>query len=227
MKKALIFDMDWVLILSEDMNCKIYKDVCTNNWFKLSDISYDNFFAWTKTLEAFSSFLIYKWKKDSLLAKQMVEEFRKVKRDILFNQLTDYIFLRDGTHEMLSNLKKEFKLAIGTSTIKEFTDQIIDALDIRKYFDVIITWEDVTKGKPNPGVYQITAKKLWSINTDCLVFEDAKNGIEAAKNAGMLCIEVKNSWFKKENDSKADYIITNFNEITPKLVNNLFNKKTK
>lgn len=222
MKKAIIFDMDWVLILSEEMNRKIYKDVCSSHRHPLSNEDYDTFFAWTRTLEAFEKYTSSKWKKDLSLAKQMVKEFREVKREILFNKLTDYVFLREGTHELLSKLKKEFKLAIWTSTIKEFTDQIVDTLNIRKYFDVIVTGEDVTKSKPNPEVYEITAQKLWSKTSDILVFEDAENGIEAAKNAKMLCIEVKNEWFREQSELKAEYVISKFSEVTPKLINSLF-----
>lgn len=219
--KAIIFDMDGVLILTEKMHHEVYGKVCKQHGYVLSHEDYNKYFAGKRTIEAFEGFLKSKG-EDISLGPTMVKEFRAIKRDILLNKLEQFVILRKGTYDMLARLKSDYKLAIATSTIKEFTDIIIDGLNLRRYFDIIVTAENVSKGKPDPQVYLVTAKKLKAEIKDCIVLEDAENGIESAKNAKMLCIAIKDKSLGKRNLSKADYTIEDFKELTPELIENLF-----
>ena len=67
---------------------------------------------------------------------------------------------------------------------------ILDGLDLRKYFQAVVTAADVKEGKPNPEIFLKSAEKLNVAPENCLVFEDAIGGFEAAHRAGMKSIGI-------------------------------------
>lgn len=80
------------------------------------------------------------------------------------------------------------KMAVATAAPVANMEFVLDGLDLRKYFDAITTAADVAHGKPNPEVFTKSAAKLKVEPRNCLVFEDAINGFEAAHRAGMKSI---------------------------------------
>ncbi len=84
----------------------------------------------------------------------------------------------------------KLKKAIATSGTREYANECINQLNLENFFDCVLTGEDVEKGKPNPEVYINTVKQLELSPEECVVLEDAKNGVVAAKNAGTKCIGV-------------------------------------
>ena len=83
---------------------------------------------------------------------------------------------------------KGIKMAIGSAAIPFNIDFVLDNLNIRKYFPVIVSAEDVALSKPHPETFTKGAELLKVEYAKCLVFEDAPKGIEAAQNAGMQSI---------------------------------------
>jgi beta-phosphoglucomutase len=79
-------------------------------------------------------------------------------------------------------------MAIGSAAIPFNIDFILDQLDIRKYFSDIVSADDVAISKPDPETFLKAARLLNTDPGDCLVFEDAPKGVEAAFNAGMPCV---------------------------------------
>ena len=91
-----------------------------------------------------------------------------------------------GLMEFLQQVHKAgIKMAIGSAAIMFNIDFVLDNLKIRKYFDALISADDVQHSKPHPETYLKCAKKLNMEPHDCLVFEDAPKGVESAFNAGM------------------------------------------
>ena len=82
------------------------------------------------------------------------------------------------------------KMAIGSAAIMFNIDFVLDNLNIRHYFDAIISADDVLKSKPNPETYLKCAEKLKMLPKDCIVFEDVPKGVESAMNAGMECVVI-------------------------------------
>jgi beta-phosphoglucomutase family hydrolase len=94
--------------------------------------------------------------------------------------------LINGLEEFLANAKKQgIKMAIGSAAITFNIDFVLDGLQIRHYFEAIVSADDVTNSKPGPETYLACAKKLGVAPNTCLVFEDAPKGVESALNAGM------------------------------------------
>lgn len=94
-----------------------------------------------------------------------------------------------GLDQFLEEAKqKGIKMGIGSAAILYNIDFAVDGLNIRHYFDSIIGAENVSISKPDPETYLKGAKELGLDPADCIVFEDAPKGVEAALNAGMKCV---------------------------------------
>ena len=90
------------------------------------------------------------------------------------------------------------KMAIGSAAIMFNIDFVLDNLGIRKYFDVLISADDVAASKPDPETFLSCARLLNIAPEDCLVFEDAPKGVESAANAGMKAVVITTMHTKEE-----------------------------
>ena len=81
-------------------------------------------------------------------------------------------------------------MAVGTAAIPINIDFVLDGLDIRHYFKAIVSADDVIKSKPDPETFTKCAELLHVRPENCIVFEDAPKGVEAAENAGMSCVVI-------------------------------------
>lgn len=99
-----------------------------------------------------------------------------------------YLKLLDGLPGLLEKAKLQgIKMAIGSAAIMFNIDFVIDELNIRPYFDALISADEVKVSKPDPETFLICAEKLGVPPSGCLVFEDSPKGVEAAARAGMDC----------------------------------------
>ncbi|MEP6849532.1 MAG: HAD family phosphatase [Acidobacteriota bacterium] len=97
----------------------------------------------------------------------------------------------DGLVEFLTEAKElGIKMAVATASAIPNMEFILDGLDLRKYFDAVTTAADVKTGKPDPAMFLVSAEKLGVEPANCIVFEDAFGGFEAAHRAGMKSIGI-------------------------------------
>ena len=82
------------------------------------------------------------------------------------------------------------RMAIGSAAIMYNIDFVLDNLGIRKYFDALISADEVSVSKPDPETFLKCAELLAISPKDCLVFEDAPKGVESALNAGMETVVI-------------------------------------
>ena len=109
---------------------------------------------------------------------------------------------------------RKIKLAVATGGPKENVDFILDTLDLRKDFDVVVDATMYTKSKPDPEAFLVAAEKLGVAPADCRVYEDAVNGILAAKAAGMQCHAVTfTNPFDTLADVGPDFIFESYSEL--------------
>jgi HAD superfamily hydrolase (TIGR01509 family) len=101
--------------------------------------------------------------------------------------------------------------AVSGSTRHQVQNLILDRLGILRYYDLLITHEDYTAGKPNPEPYLVAAQRLNIEPQACIVIEDASVGIDAGKSAGAYVIGVRSSY--PQDLSGADQIVDTLNEI--------------
>ncbi|HEX7902370.1 MAG TPA: HAD family phosphatase [Chitinophagaceae bacterium] len=119
--------------------------------------------------------------------KQYQQEFRP------------HLKLIDGLDVFLeSSYKSGIKLAIGSAAIMFNINFVIDGLNIRHYFDAIVSADDVAASKPDPETWLKCAEKLGMGKKDCVVFEDAPKGVESAWNASMDSVVITTMHHKEE-----------------------------
>ncbi len=112
-----------------------------------------------------------------------------------------------GVLDALNFIKgKGGKIVLGSAS--KNAKPILEKVGLVDYFDAIIDGNDVSKAKPDPEVFLLGAKKVNSKPEECVVFEDAVAGIQAAKNAGMISIGIGN----KEVLNEADFVFKDFME---------------
>ncbi|HOA36809.1 MAG TPA: HAD family phosphatase [Flavihumibacter sp.] len=124
--------------------------------------------------------------------------------------------LIDGLPALLQEAKDAgIKMAIGSAAIPFNIDFVLDNLSIRAYFDAIVSADDVVMSKPNPEVYLQCAALLGLAPADCLVFEDAPKGVEAAANAGMKAVVILTLHQQQEFDAYDNVIafVNNYTEL--------------
>jgi beta-phosphoglucomutase family hydrolase len=99
--------------------------------------------------------------------------------------------------------------ALGTSAPRGNIDAVFVALGIGKFFDAVMSSEEVKAGKPEPDVFLVAAQKMNVEPADCIVIEDAPAGIEAARRAGMKSIGVLTT----HPELKADWVVSRLDEL--------------
>jgi len=111
--------------------------------------------------------------------------------------------------------KNNMPIALGSAS--KNARPILEKVKLMDYFEVIVDGTQVTKAKPDPEVFLIAATQMGVPPKDCVVFEDAVAGIEAANNAGMLSIGIG----EEEVLNKANFVFANFTQIDVEFINRL------
>ncbi len=116
------------------------------------------------------------------------------------------------------------KIGLGTGSGGATLGYILDHLDLRRHFDVVVGETDVRQGKPHADTYAVVARKLGTKPENCLVFEDALLGEQAAYRAHMRCVGVATTL--KARDFQAPLLVINdFTELTPAGLAELFSQE--
>jgi HAD superfamily hydrolase (TIGR01509 family) len=125
---------------------------------------------------------------------------------------TAALALMPGVEDMIRGLHaRGLPLAVASSAVKHDIEEILARFGLRGLFAVIVDGSEVTRGKPDPEAYLVTAAKLHIEPRDCVVFEDSTVGVRAAKAAGMYCIAVRNPRAQTVQDlDDADVVVDSF-----------------
>lgn len=174
---AVIFDLDGTVADSMDLHNTIEQDIFKRHDVNISKEEINRRFAGVP----FGDFA------KILLPDADVDSIVHEKRERFVDGCKKSLKAIPGALELIFELKKAgWKVALGTSAPKWCVDVELDILHAK--FDVIVTIDDVKKGKPAPDIFLETAKRLNTPPEDCVVVEDGRSGMQAAKFAGMHCI---------------------------------------
>jgi beta-phosphoglucomutase family hydrolase len=210
MIKAVIFDLDGVIVESENTHVEAEKQTLLKYGVQISTEELRRYTGTTAKL-MFSE-LIKKYNLNTTF-----EEMFSEKEEIFFKLLEEDAKPTKGVVEFLEELKKRnIRLAVGSSSNKKLIDYVLNKLNIRHLFDCVVGAEDIVHSKPNPEIFLKAAAKLGLSPAECLVIEDAELGVEAAKRARMKCVGYKNPNSGDQDLSKADVIVDDFSKINAK-----------
>jgi HAD superfamily hydrolase (TIGR01509 family) len=105
-------------------------------------------------------------------------------------EMSDQAKLKEGARDLLKSLKGKVKLALASMNNKPVIDRMLTACELRGFFDVVLSADEVREPKPNPEIFLKCASKLRLQPKQCVVVEDSVFGVRAAKAAKMSCIAV-------------------------------------
>jgi HAD superfamily hydrolase (TIGR01509 family) len=128
--------------------------------------------------------------------------------------------LIDGAVEAVQRLAQAFPLAVASSSNRPLIEAVLEGAGIAQLFQVVVSSEEVARGKPAPDVYLEATRRLGLEPARCAAVEDSSNGIRAAHAAGMRVIALPNEHYPPAPDALAlaDVVIASPAELTPELV---------
>jgi 16S rRNA pseudouridine516 synthase len=207
--EAVIFDLDGVLADSEPWWNQIDAKLLAEHGVNYRGEYHQN-------VLGVSYRVAVEFYKNAFNLSASVEELMRRRGEIA----TDFFAKRVGlfpsaktTLQQLSDMK--LQLAVATSSVSASARPFIERTGIRNFFRVIVTGDEVQRGKPDPDIYLRTAKRLGISPEACLVIEDALAGVAAAKAANMRVAAIPDARFvgRGEYEKGANYILENLSEI--------------
>lgn len=218
MLQAIIFDMDWVLVNSTPYIRQSFGIMLKKYWVDISKLDRKKYL-WRRLAEQ-----IQMWKLDFDIKKNInVEDFSREAMAYQMEFMKDELLPNPDIINLIIEAKnKNIKLAVGTWSTKQRAIDTLKLIWVFDYIEILITSEDVQNGKPHPEVFLKAAKLLNIQPENCIVIEDALNGIEAAKTAEMKVAGKVWPHHTKEELQVADLVFENFSEITVQDLENLF-----
>ena len=199
--KAVIFDMDGLMFDTESLFSKVQTEIAKKRG-KVFNLEIQNKMMGRKPFDAIKVMV------DELGINEDPKKIARERDEAYLNLLKTDSKNMPGLFEFLDLLDKhEIKKAIASGSHHEWINILLEKFNIRDRFDVIISGQDVKIAKPAPEIYNKTVSALNLKSVECLVLEDAVNGIKAAKAAGCLAVAIPNQFTKHQNFSEADYVI--------------------
>jgi beta-phosphoglucomutase family hydrolase len=216
--EAVIFDMDGVIIDSEPIYFKIERDLFDELGLDVSQKEHESFVG--MTMEGL-------WEKmtDEYQLEETIEDLTKLHKDSVFKYMSEAkeLPIVEYIKELIEELRnRKIKLAVASSSPKKLIEIILTKFNLQDSFDLIISGEEVEKGKPAPDIFTEAAYRLDINPNDCVVIEDSSNGVKAAKAAMMKCIGFQNINSGDQDLSLADITVDSIGKIDVKLLKGLF-----
>ena len=189
--KTVIFDLDGTLIDSMGMWGQIDIDYLEMLNKPLPDDL-------QKRIEGMSFMETAYYFKETFEIEDSIETILKTWTRMAKHHYMNTINLKDGELELLNLYNsKSFKIGLATSNSNYLTEIILNRYDISRYFDTIITSDEISKGKPDPEIYHLALKNLNAQSHLTIAFEDTYAGVLASSNAGLYTIAVEDNFSKK------------------------------
>ncbi|EGG31622.1 HAD family hydrolase [Paenibacillus sp. HGF5] len=208
MIQAFIFDMDGVIIDSEPLHFEV--DIQVMNYYG-SSITHEQL---EKYVGMTNPEMWAAIKHEHQLAQsvsEIIEYQLSNKIEMLTSREMEPI---DGIRELLAELKaRRIPAAIASSSPPVFITAVLRKFDLLDQFECVVSGEEVEKGKPAPDVYLKAAELLGVEPEHCMVLEDARHGVAAAKAAGMTCIGFVNPNSGNQDLSQADHVVDSIGDV--------------
>lgn len=207
--KAVIFDMDGVLIDSEPLWRKAMIQGFTSCGFEFTEA--DCRATTGMRLREVIAFWLTKWERYDLEVATI--------NTLILDRLTQLVEMEGqempGASDLLAWLKRAgYKIGLATSSDERFMNMVLNHLNLRAYFDVVVSAQRLQYAKPHPEVFLNCAAGLGVLPDVCLVIEDSVNGVIAAKAASMQVAAIPEVEFRDKVGFKiADWQLVHLEEV--------------
>ena len=219
MLKAVLFDMDGVIVDTEPLHHKAYQMMFNDFEIKVSESMYHGF-----TGQSTRSICEFLCEHYILKAKPIdLEKTKRAHFTKLFFEDPD-LHLINGVEDLIKNYHTNGLTLVVASSASMFTiNNVMKRFKLDTYFKDKLSGADLKASKPHPEIFINAAKAARVSPTECFVIEDSTNGIIAAKEANIFCIAYKSENSKDQDYSRADLLISDYNVIKYDTVKDLFN----
>lgn len=211
MLRAVLFDMDGVIVNSEPLHRKAYYQMFSEFNLAVPDTLYDSFTgqATLSICERLCQEFELTVPATHLVARKRAHFKNYFENDIDFK-------LIDGVYDLIADYYESgLRLVLASSASMANINQIFKRFDLDRFFIAKISGADLIASKPHPEIFIKAAAVSGCDPSECMVIEDSMNGIRAAHEAGIYCVAFKNTHTKNQNYQYANKVIAGFDEIAP------------
>jgi HAD superfamily hydrolase (TIGR01509 family) len=209
MLKAVLFDMDGVIVNTEPLHKKAYFNMFEDIGLDISERLYQSYTG-KSTMDTCIA-----------LCKNFDLQHKPKKLVSIKQSYFKTLFKEDQELKLISGVKSLIKnyynngltLVLASSASMHTIDNVFDRFDLNPYFIKKISGADLKESKPNPEIFLKAAAAAGCDKKECFVIEDSTNGIIAAKKAGIFCVAFKSPNSKNQVYDEADLLIDNYSKI--------------
>ena len=213
MIQAVVFDLDGVLIQSEEVWDSVRERYVVERGGR-----YDE-----EVQRAMMGMSAPEWSRYLRDEAGVPEEPEAINRDVVELMLEAYrreLPLLPGAQETVRRIAATFRLALASSSNREIFEEVLDLAGLEDCFQATVSSEEVARGKPAPDVYLEAARRLGVEPELCAAVEDSHAGIRSAKTAGMRVLAIPNPSYPPDDETLAlaDVTLASLDELTPERI---------
>ena len=222
MLRAVIFDCDGVLADSERAHFRAFQKVLSREGITLTEEAY---FARYLALDDRGCFAAVFKDAERPLDGPKLRELLERKAARYLEEAKDGVDLIPGVVDLVRALSQRFPCAVASGALRHEVDLVLDAASLTGTLRVVVTAEDVSRGKPHPESYETALARLNAESGstpaispgECLVVEDSRHGVAAARAAGMRCLAITTS-YPADALGDADLVVESFVGLDPQSI---------
>jgi len=202
--RAVIFDLDGVLVDSEPLHVKAWKVLFEREGIRACEEEFAMGVGMADT----------EWISLILAARRRHDDpqwWRRAKNEVFREILIREVRPFPGALDLIERLRGEFRLGVASNSVRETVETALRVLGVRERFEAVVGAEDLTNYKPHPEAYLKAAGALGVAPPRCTVVEDSTLGVQAAKAAGMRCVAITTT-LPAHRLAQADLILPSLEE---------------
>jgi HAD superfamily hydrolase (TIGR01509 family) len=218
MLRAVIFDFNGIIVDDEPIHFRLFQRVLGEEGISLGEEAY---YARYLGYDDRGAFMAGFRDNGRLLSDDKLRSLIERKAVYYQEAIREHVVIFPGVRELVIELKQTLRLGVASGALRHEIETILNTAGLHKYFDAIVSAEDVRQGKPEPEIF---LKTLAALNThrgltqiiepvECLVIEDSKEGVRGARRAGMKCLAVTNS-HSAELLGEANAVVKSLGEVS-------------
>lgn len=203
--KAVIFDMDGVIVDSEPRHERAFVEVVRELGYEDLGLKFADYIG-RSDKELWIDFVA----KHS--PKQSLDLLLAMKRRRVIEIIRREQPLFKGLLPLVENLAACYRLAVASGSERLVIEEVLNLERLHRFFSVVVSGSEVLRGKPAPDIFLRTAELLGVVPKDCCIIEDSKPGVAAGLAAGMQVIAITNT-HPAEELRNANYVVSSYSEI--------------
>jgi HAD superfamily hydrolase (TIGR01509 family) len=212
--EAVIFDLDGVLIQTEEIWDEVRRDLALGSGARYDDEA-------QRAMMGMSSIEWSRYMHDELGVPGTPDDISAEVVQRMEARYRERLPLIDGARGAVERLAAWWPLGVASSSNRPLIDAVLELAELAQLFQATVSSEEVAHGKPAPDVYLEAARRLGVEPTVCAAIEDSHSGIRSAKAAGMRVVAIPNPTFPPGDEAlaEADLVLPSLHELTPESLN--------